>query len=104
MALILVMGVTILIAYFSNFPAVQNRSVSGGGNTAGREDGKAAARNSVYALTIEISPMRVVWVQAVADGERVLYALIDSDQRRVITAHREVVLRIGDAVSGSDGP
>ena len=48
-------------------------------------------------LKVEINPTRVVWVEATADGKRILYALISPDQRRVIEARQEFLLRVGDA-------
>ena len=48
-------------------------------------------------LKVEINPRRVVWVEATADGKRILYALISPDQRRVIEARQEFLLRVGDA-------
>lgn len=48
-------------------------------------------------LRVEINPTRVVWVEATADGKRILYALISPDQRRVIEARQELLLRVGDA-------
>jgi transcriptional regulator with XRE-family HTH domain len=48
-------------------------------------------------MTVEIIPTRVVWVEATADGNRILYALVRPDQRRVIQARQELLLRVGDA-------
>ncbi len=48
-------------------------------------------------LKVEIIPTRVVWVEATADGKRILYALVPPDQRRVIEARQEFLLRVGDA-------
>ncbi len=48
-------------------------------------------------LTVEINPTAVVWVEARADGKRVLYALISPDERRVIEARDECLVRVGDA-------
>ena len=48
-------------------------------------------------LKVEIIPTRVVWVEATADGKRILYALVPPEQRRVIEARQEFLLRVGDA-------
>lgn len=48
-------------------------------------------------LTIEIRPRRVVWVQALADGRRVLYALVQPGESRVLQAQQQMLLRVGDA-------
>jgi transcriptional regulator with XRE-family HTH domain len=48
-------------------------------------------------LIVRIDPTAVVWVQATADGRRVLYSLIHPDEPRVIEAREELVLLVGDA-------
>jgi cytoskeletal protein RodZ len=48
-------------------------------------------------LTVRIDPTDVVWVQATADGRRVLSSLIHPDQPQVIEANDRLVLRVGDA-------
>jgi cytoskeleton protein RodZ len=60
---------------------------------SGADDAAAA----MSLLKVEINPTRVVWVEATADGKRILYALISPDQRRVIEARQEFLLRVGDA-------
>jgi transcriptional regulator with XRE-family HTH domain len=62
-----------------------------------REAQRSGAAQQALLLTVEINPTRVVWVEATADGKRILYALISPDQRRVIEAHQEFLLRVGDA-------
>jgi hypothetical protein len=58
---------------------------------------------------LEIAPTEVVWIEAIADGRRVLYALVAPEQRRAIQAREQIVLRIGDAgafryrLNGVDG-
>jgi transcriptional regulator with XRE-family HTH domain len=60
-------------------------------------------------LMLEIAPTEVVWIEATADGRRVLYALVVPEQRRAIQAREQIVLRIGDAgafryrLNGVDG-
>lgn len=48
-------------------------------------------------LTVKIAPTAVVWVQATADGRRILYSLIHPDQPQVIEASDELILLVGDA-------
>jgi cytoskeleton protein RodZ len=67
------------------------RAAHGGGT-----DDANALMSSVL-LRVEIIPTRVVWVEATADGKRILYALVPPDQRRVIEARQEFLLRVGDA-------
>jgi cytoskeletal protein RodZ len=117
-AVTLVIGATI-VAHFSDPSPVRDRPMPGSTGTAGSDEGARGtdvalvsldpethtalesdvdvAVDDGHPLTIEIHPTRVVWVQAVADGQRVLYELVDSDQRRVINAREEIVLRVGDA-------
>jgi hypothetical protein len=115
----LIIGVATLVAYFSDRSPVHDRPISGATGAAGGgertrapdvalesldletptdlDPGVTAAVDDGYPLAVEINPVRVVWVQAVADGERVLYELVDSDQHRVITARQDIVFRVGDA-------
>jgi cytoskeleton protein RodZ len=51
----------------------------------------------VPSLTVAISPAGVVWVDARADGRRVLYQLVHPGEQRVITARDEIQLLVGDA-------
>jgi cytoskeleton protein RodZ len=118
-AVTLVIGVATPVVYFSYPSPVRDRPMSGSTGTAGSDEGArgadialdsldpethtalqpdvGAAADDGHRLTVEINPTRVVWVQAVADGQRVLYELVDSDQRRVIKARQEIVFRVGDA-------
>jgi transcriptional regulator with XRE-family HTH domain len=48
-------------------------------------------------LTIAIVPADVVWVEATADGTRVLYQLLHPGQQRSIDVRGELLLRVGDA-------
>jgi cytoskeletal protein RodZ len=48
-------------------------------------------------LTVTISPASMVWVEATADRNRVLYQLLRPGEQRVVDARDELVLRIGDA-------
>jgi len=59
--------------------------------------GDANAPIAGVLMRVEIIPTRVVWVEATADGKRILYALVPADQRKVIEARQEFLLRVGDA-------
>jgi cytoskeleton protein RodZ len=79
-------------------------AVAGAATDAAREplrvgpaSGADDAAVAMSLLKVEINPTRVVWVEATADGKRILYALISPDQRRVIEARQEFLLRVGDA-------
>lgn len=49
------------------------------------------------AISLVLTTSAEAWVEARADGQRVLYELLDSGVERRISADREIALRIGDA-------
>ena len=49
------------------------------------------------ALSLELSPTGTVWVEARADGQRVLYSLMAKGDRPVVQAKEEIQLRLGNA-------
>lgn len=49
------------------------------------------------ALRLEIRLTGLCWVSAEADGERVLYRLMQPGERTVVEARRAITLRVGDA-------
>jgi cytoskeleton protein RodZ len=59
--------------------------------------GGATASMPGVLMKVEIIPTRMVWVEATADGKRILYALVSPEQRQVIEARQEFLLRVGDA-------
>lgn len=59
----------------------------------------APLRQAGGGFQIEIRPAAVVWVEAVADGERVLYQLLAAGERRSIDVETELTMRIGDAAA-----
>lgn len=52
-------------------------------------------------FTIEIHPAADVWVEAVADGNRVMYELLRAGERRALDVATELTMRIGDAAAFS---
>ncbi len=48
-------------------------------------------------LAIDMRPKDSCWLTAVADGERVIYRLLDGGESARVEAHDDVVLRVGDA-------
>ena len=50
-------------------------------------------------LALELSPTATVWVEARADGRRVLYTLARAGERSVVQARDEIHLRIGNAAA-----
>jgi cytoskeleton protein RodZ len=66
------------------------------------EEGVALATTSVAeittpALRLEIRTTRPCWVSAVADGDRVVYRLMQGGERTLIDARGAITLRVGDA-------
>lgn len=59
----------------------------------------APLREADGRFQIEIHPAGVVWVEAVADGKRVLYELLEAGERRSIDVDTELTMRIGDAAA-----
>ncbi len=48
-------------------------------------------------LTMDLRATRAVWVAATADGEKVVYRVLQPDERVQLVAHNEIAARIGDA-------
>jgi hypothetical protein len=48
-------------------------------------------------LRLAIRTTGPCWVSAVADGERVVYRLMQADERTLVEAHEAITLRVGDA-------
>jgi cytoskeleton protein RodZ len=48
-------------------------------------------------LTIELRPTRPVWVTGIADGERVLFRLVEPGERINVDAKERLTFRVGDA-------
>lgn len=48
-------------------------------------------------LTLDLRATRAVWVAATADGEKVVYRVLQPDERVKVIAHQEIAARIGDA-------
>lgn len=48
-------------------------------------------------LTMDVRALRAVWVAATADGEKVVYRVLQPEERVKVVAHHEIAARIGDA-------
>ena len=57
----------------------------------------AIAQPSTPAVTVVLSLTGACWVSATADGERVLYRILQPGERHTLTAARELTLRFGNA-------
>jgi cytoskeletal protein RodZ len=106
LGIIILIGVVTFLMFMSRRDAGDGREVlnvaATGGDASALPSSQAVA--SKYGLTadsgrmtITITPTDVVWVQATADGRRVLYSLIHPDQPQVIEVTERLVLRVGDA-------
>lgn len=69
--------------------AVERRSPEVGATVV-----SASERNP---LTVVMEPIGPVWIEATADGKRVLYQLVEAGGRQSIDVREELLLRIGDA-------
>jgi hypothetical protein len=50
-------------------------------------------------LSLEITPTEQIWVAATADGERVVYRMLEPGERVKVEARREMSFRIGNAAA-----
>jgi len=57
----------------------------------------AITQPSASAVTVVLSLNRACWVSATADGERVIYRILQPGEKHTLTAARELTLRLGDA-------
>lgn len=81
----------------ANVASTGDNSNGSGVTTSGEPVRRAVDAPASGPLTMTINPTRVVWVQAAADGRRVLYSLIHPNQPYVIEAAEQIELRVGDA-------
>jgi cytoskeletal protein RodZ len=61
--------------------------------TAGTANGQAAA------LSLDITPGAECWASAIADGQQVLYQILNAGERTHVDAKADLVLRVGDAAA-----
>jgi hypothetical protein len=57
----------------------------------------AVSETGAPSLRLEIRLHRPCWVSAVADGERVVYRLMQPGERTLVEARSVITLRVGDA-------
>jgi cytoskeletal protein RodZ len=57
----------------------------------------AVSTSGEDSVAVVIEPTGLVWVEATADGTRVLYQLVEPGERRSIDVREELLLRVGDA-------
>jgi cytoskeleton protein RodZ len=110
-ALIVVVGLVFLLSdpWKSSPPSTENTASSAAGPTA--TDG--AALHGAVATTgpsrptipsvprspnmrIDLAPRGPCWIEATADGERVIYRLLNAGDRYAIEGYEDLVLKVGD--------
>jgi cytoskeleton protein RodZ len=87
-------------------PAQPSGAIGTGGGSAvsdeapidrGNDDRTAAT--VATPLRLEVRPSGPLWLEATADGDRVVYRLLGADERVTLDAQSELRLRIGDAAA-----
>lgn len=58
---------------------------------------QAGDRASLVDFTVTIHAKGLLWIEATADGRRVLYQLMQQGERETVSARERILLRIGDA-------
>jgi cytoskeleton protein RodZ len=65
--------------------------------TAGKpNDEPARPTDASRTLRLDVKPSGSCWLSATADGQRVIYRLMNAGERTQIEAHEEVILHVGD--------
>jgi hypothetical protein len=60
-------------------------------------------------MRLELAPRGPCWIEATADGERVIYRLLNAGDRYAIEGYEDLVLKVGDpaalafSLNGSPG-
>ena len=47
-------------------------------------------------MRIDLEPQGSCWIEATADGERVIYKLLNGGDRYAIEGYEDLILRVGD--------
>lgn len=67
--------------------------------TAGSPSPAGPSATGSGELRLDIQARGPCWLSGTADGQRVIYRLLDAGERTHIEAHEDIVLRVGDAAS-----
>jgi cytoskeleton protein RodZ len=67
--------------------------------TGGSSVGPKSIDAESNGLRVDIQSRGLCWLSGTADGQRVIYRLLNAGERTQIEAHEDLVLRIGDAAS-----
>jgi cytoskeletal protein RodZ len=69
------------------------------GTTSAQPEPPAQPTDQTSGLRLEIQPRDACWLSATADGQRVIYRLLNAGERTQVDAKEAVDLRIGDPVA-----
>jgi hypothetical protein len=78
-------------------PSRDSGTVGTAGTAVASDKPTAAAEAPPTRLTVEIRPSAAIWVAATADGERVMFRLLQPGERVTVEARNELSFRVGNA-------
>ncbi len=90
-------------------PAISTNEPAGGAAVATSGAARPAASSRSTNMRLELQPQGPCWVEATADGTRVIYKLLDAGDRYAVEGYDDLVLRVGDpsvlaySINGSKG-
>lgn len=99
-------GLVVAGVLFLNRPEAADQAEPGAVGTSGQVAAQAApaadaavppSPAAASRLTIELRPERPVWITGIADGERVLFRLLEPGERITVDAKDRLSFRVGDA-------
>jgi cytoskeletal protein RodZ len=119
-ALIVVVGLLFLVTdpWKSSSPSSENTAaptgtdgtaVQGAVATTGATRPAAPSIPRTTNLRIDLAPQGPCWIEATADGERVIYKLLNAGDRYAIEGYEDLVLRVGEpgaltfSINGAQG-
>lgn len=105
-ALIVVAGLVFLINPWNpSPPSADNTASSATVASAAGDDvvrdavattGETRARPRTPNMRIELAPRAECWIEATADGDRIIYKLLNTGDRYAIEGYEDLVMRVGD--------
>lgn len=101
---IALIGLVVAGVFFLNRPGREHQGEPGAVGTAGQSAAAAAAGTPAEPAPVQASPLRIelrpsrpVWITGIADGERVLFRLLEPGERITVEAKDRLSFRVGDA-------
>jgi cytoskeleton protein RodZ len=64
--------------------------------TTGERRRNASAAGRTPNMRIDLAPQAACWIEATADGERVIYKLLNAGDRYAIEGYDDLILKVGD--------